>query len=316
MRIWNAYTGDTLKPVDCDWACLTATLLLMFIATSATLVYTHGRVVECRMFLKYVSYGAAATFQCVFMYSLQGTFSDVQSTEHGFRVGTLSCCILFGCPSVYLALLRLRLWQCVAYTTAGLALLLAMDPGKPALLIPIYLSLTVAMYEIDCGLQTSFEAQLQNLASAQRLSTKVTGLERNLAQQELEHTMEHKVHESVLRTLSHDLKGTSVNAIQELDNVREAVACIIDQTILQNATDGLDRAAAECVHLQRSVRSLQMQHDIARGTYVVHARPVAVRGLLETLCSRYPQLDLEIAEQLEQLKCDADGVYHVLHNAG
>ena len=58
---------------------------------------------------------------------------------------------------------------------------------------------------------------------------------------------------AVLRTLSHDLKGTSVNAIQELDNVREALAHMKDQDISYVITDGLDRASAECTwHLQVS----------------------------------------------------------------
>ena len=317
LRIWNACTGDAIKPVDFYFTCITATILMTTIVTSATLFYTHRRAVECRMLLKYVCYGAAATCQFALVSSIQGAFSSVPTmrsqTYHGFRVGMLSCLLLFGCPIVYLALLRLRLWQCVAHSTVGLALLLANDEiASPVQVISIYLVFVHTVCAIHDELQSAFEAQLQTLAAAQSLSTKLTGLELNLAQQEAEH----RVRESVLRTLSHDLKGTSVNAIQELDNVREAVACIIDQTILQNATDGLDRAAAECVHLQRSVRSLQMQHDIARGTYVVCARPVAVRGLLETLCSRYPKLDLQIAEDLQQLKCDADGVYHVLHNAG
>ena len=293
--------------------CVTAALLLMSMTISASLFYTHGRTVENRMFLKYVSYGAAAAHQYTLFYALHGAFSNVPSTEHDFCVGVLSCMVLFGCPTVYLALLRLRLWQCFVLSTVGLAQVLAMDQvASPAQVIAIYLLLIMLPYAFDCELQSSFEAQLQTLAAVQSLSTKATRLELNLAEQEAVH----RIRESVLRTLSHDLKGTSVNAIQKLDNVREAVACIRDQAMLQNINDGLDCAAAERVHLQRSVRSLHMQHDIARGTYVVCARPADVQGLLDVRCSRYPQLDLQIAEELQQLKCDADGVYHVLHNAG
>ena len=61
-----------------------------------------------------------------------------------------------------------------------------------------------------------------------------------------------------------------------------------------------------------------MKADIAGGTYVDNAyvRPIHIRGLLEPLCSRYHHLKLKIPEELQQIHCDADALYHVLHNAG
>jgi len=190
-----------------------------------------------------------------------------------------------------------------------LAQILRMAPDSTPTAVTNCFVILAILYFMDENAQQGFIAQLQTLAVA----NKATQLELDVARLDAAG----RAHVAVLCTLSHDLKGTSVNAIQELDNIRDALAHVNDQDISYVITDGLDRASAECVHLQRSVRCLQMKADIAGGTYVDNAyvRPIHIRGLLEPLCSRYHHLKLKIPEELQQIHCDADALYHVLHNA-
>jgi len=51
---------------------------------------------------------------------------------------------------------------------------------------------------------------------------------------------------SLLQTLCHDLKGTAVNSVQEIENAKESATA----GNFSNTIEFLDRAAAECVHLQ------------------------------------------------------------------
>jgi len=104
-----------------------------------------------------------------------------------------------------------------------------------------------------------------------------------------------------------------VNCVQEIDNARDAIKHG-DQSIALNA---LSRASSETVHLQYSVRALQMKTDIAEGNYIMKTRVFSARGVLEALCDRYPMAQIRqgVGSSVDDIIGDEDALYHLLHNA-
>ena len=125
-------------------------------------------------------------------------------------------------------------------------------------------------------------------------------------------------HQSTMRSLSHDLKGATVNTAVNVEVLMEFSKQHPhpDPIIHEMGTAVLEQVLINTRHVQCAIKAVQLLVDLTSGENLSSDRsaPFSLHDTIRDLALRYPQLEMP-AEIPETFKGEETAIYHVLHNA-